>query len=636
MPKIIVTSRYLKSGSKKNLANYVRYVATREGSVAVKNIDENAPATKNQQELISSLLNDFPDSKELFEYEDYVKKPNFKNGSALISEVIDRNMDRLTNRENYVGYFANRPGSVKFGSHGLFNEKNDPIDLEKVAKEVADHDGNVYTHVVSLRRDDAQAMGYDNLKSWRELVKRQIPNIAKNSKINMVNLKWYAAFHDKKTNPHVHIIVYSNNEREGFLTNHGIEKIRSEFANDIYADELHHLYEQQTNLRNLLKKESEQLMKSLAEKISKDNNFNPELMNLVSKLHTQLAETKGKKVYGYLKSDVKKTVDEIFAKLADNESVKNMYDLWCEMEQQKHDVYSSAKVDFPPLVDNKEFKSVKNMIIQTVLQMNFQVPEIEMEMPEPDMDIPLQIEEEVINETVENSTQNKLYIKWNDSNKEAHKLILNNESTLGDYKKAEKLLLSESNNVLALHDLGKLYSMEKSGLKDDEKSFEFYEKSLQGFIQFEPKAKKIKPYLQYQIGMMYLKGLGIPVDNQKAAEYFEKSAELGNQYAKRLLAFEYISGKNFEQNNKKGISLLTECADGGDAFSCYKLGNLYLKGEIVNQDLNKAEKYLLSAEDNEFRQHGLGILYLQKEKYDIQKAISYFEKSADKNMHASY
>ena len=634
MPKIIVTSRYLKSGSKKNLANYVRYVATREGSVAVKNIDENAPATKNQQELILSLLNDFPDSKELFEYEDYVKKPNLKNGSALISEVIDRNMDRLTNRRNYVGYLANRPGSVKFGSHGLFNEKDEPIDLEKVAKEVADHGGNVWTHVVSLRRDDAQKMGYDNLTAWRELVKRQIPKIAKNSKINMTNLKWYAAFHDKKTNPHVHIIVYSTEEREGFLTNHGIEKIRSGFANDIYSDVLLHLYEQQTDLRNILKKESEQLMKGLAEKISQDNNFDPELLNLVSKLHDQLAESKGKKVYGYLKSDVKKTVDEIFTRLADNESVKKMYDLWCEMEQQKHDVYSSAKVNFPSLVDNKEFKSVKNMIIQTVLQMDFQAPEIEIEMPEPDLDTSLPIDEKEINETVDNSV--KLYVKWSDSYKEAHKLILSKESRPDDYKKAEKLLLSEANNILALYDLGKLYSMEESGLKSDEKSFEFYKKALQGFIQIEPKAKKIKPYLQYQIGMMYFKGLGTPIDNQKAAEYFEKSAELGNQYAKRLLALEYISGKNFEQNIDKGIPLLTECADGGNAFACYKLGNLYLKGKIINQDLDKAEKYLLSAEDNEFTQYALGKLYLQKEKYDIQKAISYFEKSADKNMQASY
>ena len=323
MPKIIVTSRYLKSGSKKNLANYVKYIATREG----------------------------------------------------VAHTV-------AERENYVGYLANRPGAVKFNTHGLFSQTNEPINLEKVAKEIADHGGNVWTHVVSLRRDDAQKMGYDNLKAWRDLVIRQIPSIAKNQKIDLKNLRWYAAFHDKESNPHVHIIVYSQNEREGFLTNHGIEKIRSEFANDIYSDELHHLYEQQTDLRNLLKKESEQLMKQLAEKVSQNKNFDVELIDLVLKLHNQLVESKGKKVYGYLKSDVKKTVDEIFARLADNESVKKMYDLWCEMEQQKHDVYSSAKVGFPSLVDNKEFKSVKNMIVQTVLQMDFQQPEINVEIPE--------------------------------------------------------------------------------------------------------------------------------------------------------------------------------------------------------------------------------------------------------------
>ena len=323
MPKIIVTSRYLKKGSKKNLKNYVKYIATREGAI------------------------------------------------PMVSE-----------RENYVGYLANRPGSVKFNTHGLFSQTNESINLEKVAKEIADHGGNVWTHVVSLRRDDAQKMGYDNLKAWRDLVIRQIPSIAKNQKIDLKNLRWYAAFHDKKTNPHIHIIVYSQNEREGFLTNHGIEKIRSGFANDIYSDELHHLYEQQTDLRNLLKKESEQLMKQLAEKVSQNKNFDVELIDLVLKLHNQLVESKGKKVYGYLKSDVKKTVDEIFARLADNESVKKMYDLWCEMEQQKHDVYSSAKVGFPSLVDNKEFKSVKNMIVQTVLQMDFQQPEINVEIPE--------------------------------------------------------------------------------------------------------------------------------------------------------------------------------------------------------------------------------------------------------------
>ena len=344
MPKIFVTSRYLKCGSKKNLKNYVKYIATREGVVRT-----------------------------------------------------------VSKRENYVGYIANRPGTVKFNSHGLFNEKNEPINLEKIAKEIADHRGNVWTHVVSLRRDDAQKMGYDNLKAWRDLVIRQIPSIAKNQKIDLKNLRWYAAFHDKKNNPHVHIIVYSENEREGFLTNHGIEKIRSGFANDIYSDELHHLYEQQTDLRNLLKKESEQLMKSLAKSISENNIFDAELMNLVAKLHGLLADSKGKKVYGYLKSDVKKTVDEIFMRLASNESVKKMYNLWCEMEQQKHDVYSSAKVQFPKLVDNKEFRSVKNMIVQTVMQMNFSVFEIEIKKSE----LSAKIDDTKADSDVKNSLQNE-------------------------------------------------------------------------------------------------------------------------------------------------------------------------------------------------------------------------------------
>ena len=164
MPKLIVTSRYLKSGSgkKKQLYHYVKYIATREGSVPIPNANETAPATKNQQELISSLLNDFPDSKELFEYADYLENPNQKTASDFISAVIDR----ITNRENYVGYLANRPGAVKFGSHGLFSQSDEPIDLEKVAKEIANHGGNVWTHVVSLRRDNAQAMGYDNLNAW--------------------------------------------------------------------------------------------------------------------------------------------------------------------------------------------------------------------------------------------------------------------------------------------------------------------------------------------------------------------------------------------------------------------------------------------------------------------------------------
>ena len=836
MPKIIVTSRYLKSGSgkKKQLYHYVKYIATREGSVPIPNANETAPATKNQQELISSLLNDFPDSKELFEYADYWENPNQKTASDFISAVIDRNMDRLTNRENYVGYLANRPGAVKFGSHGLFSQSDEPINLEKVAKEVANHGGNVWTHVVSLRRDNAQAMGYDNLKAWRELVKRQIPNIAKNQKIDMANLKWYAAFHDKKTNPHVHIIVYSTNEREGFLTNHGIEKIRSGFANDIYADELHNLYAQQIDLRNQMKKESEQLMKQLANNISKDNNFEVEFITLVSKLHKQLNSSKGKKVYGYLKADVKKTVDEIFIRLAENESIQKMYSLWCEMEQQKHDVYSSARVQFPKLADNKEFKSVKNMIIQTVLDMNSPVVDIEIEEPEltektdDDItDIPPQIDEfenaiyfdnddmaangfscssKISPKEPDDSPKSKYYIKWSNEYKEACRIIYDKSSKPEDFKKAEQLLLSDPKNVLAIHDLGKLYSTDKLGEKNDEKSFSFYREALHALTVIEPNADSMFPYepkykgqvmkpvdmrsyvwyrigkmycyglgtkqdyekafewflksaqegnkfaqyslanlyyygngvekdlsqaflwyqksasqgqpyasyaaaqmyskgeyvaenketaqryykaalsgfleleskdqaddnLFYKIGVMYKNGLGTEADISKAIDYFKRSAEMNNKNglyeygkaliqgnhieadlekglecvekamklknsnAKRFFALEYISGEHFSQDIEKGLFMLTECADKGDSFACFQLGQFYLKGEIVTQDLERAEKYLLLAEDNEFTQYAFGKLYLQEEKYDIQKAVDYFEKSADKNMWSSY
>ena len=838
MPKLIVTSRYLKSGSgkKKQLYHYVKYIATREGSVPIPNANETAPATKSQQELISSLLHDFPDSKELFEYEDYQKNPTIKNGSALISVILDRNMDRLTSRENYVGYLANRPGTVKFGSHGLFSQSDEPINLEKVAKDIANHGGNVWTHVVSLRRDNAQAMGYDNLKAWRELVKRQISNIAKNQKIDMANLKWYAAFHDKKTNPHVHIIVYSTNEREGFLTNHGIEKIRSGFANDIYADELHHLYAQQTDLRNQMKKESEQLMKQLADNISQNDVDNAELIDLVAKLYEQLNSSKGKKVYGYLKADVKKTVDEIFIRLAENESIQKMYSLWCEMEQQKHDVYSSARVQFPKLADNKEFKSVKNMIIQTVLDMNSPVVDIEIEEPEltektdDDItDIPPQIDEfdnaiyfdnddmaangfscssKISPKEPDDSPKSKYYLKWSNAYKEACKLIYNKQSKLEDFQKAEQLLLNESGagNVLAIHDLGKLYSTEKIGAKDEEKSFAYYNEALQGFMEieldsdfmfpYEPKfdgqiikpvnmrsyvwyrigkmhcyglgteqdhaqsfewflksdqegnkfaqyslanlyyygngvekdlsqaflwyrksSEQGQPYapyavaqmydkgeyvsqseetaqryykvalsgfleleskdqaddnLFYKIGVMYKNGLGTEADISKAIDYFKRSAEMNNKNglyeygktliqgkyieadlnkgleciekamklknsnAKRFFALEYISGEYFSQDIEKGLFMLTECADKGDSFACFQLGQFYLKGEIVTQDLERAEKYLLLAEDNEFTQYAFGKLYLQEEKYDIQRAVDYFKRSSDKNMWSSY
>ena len=154
MARIIVTSRYLKSGNKKNLSNYVKYIATRTGAVRNEVNEKTLPVTDNQKQLIDNLLKDFPEGKEMFEYDDYVKDPNQKTASKLIGEIIERNSDRIANRENYVKYLGNRPGAVKLGEHGLFSQEDKPIDLKAVAKEIANHKGTVWTHVVSLRRDN--------------------------------------------------------------------------------------------------------------------------------------------------------------------------------------------------------------------------------------------------------------------------------------------------------------------------------------------------------------------------------------------------------------------------------------------------------------------------------------------------
>ncbi len=849
LSQIIVTSRYLKSGtqkSKNKRRNYTKYIATRE-TVEVRDqniMDRNDNATKNQEQLLNDLLSDFPEAKKYLEYEDYTVNPTVENASELISTIIERNADVIGNRQNFVGYMAMRPGVQKRGSHGLFNEKDEPIILDRVANEIANHKGNVWSHVISLRREDAIRLGYDNSEAWRQLVMRHISDIAKNQKISLCNLKWYAAFHDTTHHPHIHLLVYSENTKEGFLTNEGINKIRSAFANDIFKDDLQSIYQEQTLSRDELKAVSKTEFKSIVRKVQQGGFEKPQLENLIRKLYSQLQNVKGKKVYGYLPPDVKETVNSIFSELAKDNNIRQLYEKWCSLESLKYKSYTQKEKELPPLVDNKVFQPVRNMIIRTVLDMNYPVIDVEIEEPDPTeqfanddfyVDILPKFDESEQSEndnvifsdnddlTAEDFTWNdnnsvtvnvddlpksKYYLKWSSSYQEACKLIYNKESKLEDFQKAEQFLLNESRsgNVLAIQDLGKLYSTDKLGEKDEKKSFSFYEEAFQGFMEIEPDSDFMFPYepkfdgqimkpvnmrsyvwyrtgkmqcyglgteqnyekafqwflksaqednkfaqyslanlcyygtgvekdlpqaflwyqksssqgqpyasyavaqlydkgeyvsknaetaqgyykvallgflklenkdqaddnLYYKLGSMFKNGLGTEADISKAIDYFKRSAEmnnknglyeygkaliqgkhieadlnkgleciekaikLGNTNAKRFLALEFISGGYFPQDIEKGIAMLTECADEGDSFACFKLGQIYLKGEIVPQDLERAEKYLLLAEDNEFTQYAFGKLYLQEEKYDIQKAVDYFEKSADKNMWSSY
>ncbi len=666
MPKIIVTSRYLKSGSKKNLSNYVKYIASREGAVTADNKVISSHATQAQQTLIKQMLNEYPESKSMFEYDDYCKSPTVSNASKLISEIVDRNMDRMTNRKNYVGYLANRPGAVKLGTHGLFNGEDKSIDLEAVAKEVSEHKGNVWTHVVSLRRDNAQQMGYDNLNAWRDLVKRQIPNIAKQTKIDMKNLCWYAAFHDKRTNPHVHIIVYSKDIKEGFLSNKGIEKIRSGFANDIYQDELHNLYSRQTEMRDLLKKESFELMKKFSRDISSTDYFNAALEGNILKLKSALSNHKGKKVYQYLKPEEKKHVDNIFSQLSQNESIQKMYSLWCDMEQQKHDIYSSAKISFPSLEHNQHFKSVKNMIIKTVNEMNRfpidNMPEMNLSNYEekdttgPDNEYGDQVLPDEVDES-DTDTSNyivyssKFTLKWSKNYKAARVLLYNKDSELVNYLEAEQLLLSEPDNVLSIYELGKLYSTDKLGSKDGDKSDKLYSEALTAFLEIEPSAACISPfesknintktvdlrsYVWHRIGKMYCHGLGDKKNDTEALKWFEKSAVAGNKYAEFSLGSMFYYGNGVKQDYEKALEWYIKSADKGNPYAAYAVAQMYTIGEGADKSSDTAYYYYnqalsgfqkLESEDqaDEVMLYKIGRMYMKGlgTSEDIPKAMHY-------------
>lgn len=807
MSQLIVTSRYLKNGNQKNKTkrrNYTKYIATRETveKRSQKFVDRNTNATKNQEQLINDLINDFPESKRYLEYEDYEREPTIENAGELISTIVERNADVVGNRQNFVGYMAMRPGVEKRGSHGLFNEKDEPIILNQAANEIAEHKGNVWSHVVSLRREDAVRLGFDNSDAWRELVKRHISDIAKAQNIPLCNLKWYAAYHDTTHHPHIHLLVYSTNPKQGFLTTKGIDQIRSAFANDIFHDNLQSIYQEQTISRDELKAVSKTEFESIVRKIHQGGFDDPKLKNLVLKLNSQLQNVRGKKVYGYLPMEIKETVNKIFSELEKDENIRQLYEKWCSLERLKYKTYTQKEAELPELVDNKGFQPVRNMIIRTVLNMKPFDVNTEIEGSEPNDEYfdntpqdmsPLFDESEPLaeTETDESAAAIKYYIKWNDQYKKACKLIYGKDAKLNDFKEAEQLLLSESQrgNVLAVYDLGKLYSTDKLGERNEETSIAKYTRALQGFLQIEPNSKKLKPYVQYRIGKMFCYGLGTEQDYEKAFEWFERSAKQKNKFAqfslanlyyygsgvekdlsqaflwyqrsssqgqpyaaysiaqmyrygeyvtkdndtaqryykqalsgflkienddmanddlfyklgqmfklglgtnsdvtkaieyfrrsaemnnknglfeygkalligehipqdtdsalkilekavklknsnaKRFLALEYISGEHLEQDIEKGIALLTECADSGDVIASYRLGKIYLQGEIMPQNLDKAEKYLLLAEDSEYTQYALAKLHLQEEKYDIQKAVNYFENCADKNHWASY
>lgn len=377
MARLVTKFKYLKPNRKVSAGGYAKYIATREGVEKIDDTKKFAPATAKQKNLIEKIIKDFPDSKDMFEYSDYLEKQNQGSASDFISRVMEDYAYEISGRKAYADYIATRPRAERFGSHGLFTDDGVQVQLSKVTEELDKHKGNIWTAIISIRREDAERLGFNTGTRWRDMLRTQTEALAKNLKIPMENLRWYAAFHNESHHPHVHLIAYSTVENEGYLTQKGVENLRSSFAKDIFQQDLLYIYEKQTEHRDKLRAEARDIVEDLVSKINSEIYISASIQHKLLELADRLSKTKGKKVYGYLKPDVKALVDSIVEELASDDRIKKLYDLWYEQKENTIRTYTDEMPQRIPLVDNKEFKSIKNAIIKEALKLNLTEDEVE-------------------------------------------------------------------------------------------------------------------------------------------------------------------------------------------------------------------------------------------------------------------
>ncbi|MEO2779126.1 MobP3 family relaxase, partial [Flavonifractor plautii] len=370
MSRVRFMSPYLKGGrDAAKLSNRTRYIATRPGVEVLRGEHSEQPATKKQQAYIQRLLRDFHGADELLEYEDYRNAPTQGNANAFIRQVQEDFAEPMSRMENYLDYVSHRPGVQLDGEHGLWCAGGKVRNLSQAVREVAEHTGSVWTPVVAIRREDAERLGYNDADSWRHLVCACAPEIARGYKIPLEHLRWYAAFHRKEDSVHIHMVVFSSDPKEGYLTRQGIQQVKSAFGRRIFRQDLLHIYEQKTEYRDALGRDAERTMAELIAQMETGQLQNENLEQPILELSRRLQNTKGKTVYGYLPPTAKALVDAIVDELAKEERVAAAYDLWNQMREEVCRTYSEQLPERLLLSKQKEFKAVRNMVVREVLQL---------------------------------------------------------------------------------------------------------------------------------------------------------------------------------------------------------------------------------------------------------------------------
>lgn len=568
MPRVIFKCPHIKGGGEKasaHLGNYVKYVSTREGVERVDPGKAVLPATEKQAQLVEQLLRKFPSSRGLFEYKDYKAAPTRGNASEFITRAIEDNYESVAKRENYVDYIASRPRVQRMGAHGLFTADDGPLVLPQVVEEVAHHPGVVWLPIISLR------LGYDNAQNWKELLTRSAPEIAKAMDIPLNQFRWYAAFHDESHHPHIHMVCYSADGKSGFLTKKGIAEVKFMLAKEIFEQDRIAIYQRQTQRRDELTKDAGEVMAQLANEMQAGTLENQRIAQLMLELAQRLQKCSGKKQYGYLPPAVKSLVDEVVTELEKDPRVAAAYDLWY---REREEVLRTYKDDLPerdPLVRQKEFKRIKNIVVEEAVRLgDFVPPDIA-----PQAEVTAEPEDRPADEPADTGEITS-HVRWTPQYRAARQVMQGNEDSPPDFAAAFDLLTEEADagNALAMADLGRMYADGLGREPDPALAREWYAKALAAFLE----AEKAAPdrFTEYRIGKLYAAGLGAEQDYGEAALWLEKSANAGYKYAQYTLAGLYRDGKGVEQDHTAARELYAKASS--FPYAAYELGKLYRDG----------------------------------------------------------
>lgn len=283
----------------------------------------------------------------------YAKYIGTREGVALIDD----------SHKTYADYIATRPRAERIGGHGLFTDEGKEVNLEEVSRELNAFGGTMWTAIVSIKREDAEKLGFDIGARWRNILRANRDELAKQFKIKPSTFQWYGAFHDESYHPHVHLIIYDK-ENKGYLTKDGVENIKSMFAHAIFQDEMFALEQEKSDKRDAIRARGKDEIEEVIARINDGTNENVILQAMLLDLARRLRAHKGKKYYTYLKKDDKRLVDSIVDEIAKIPAVDELYKLWYEKQEALSRIY---KTDMPPripLSSNPVFKPIRNYVIK--------------------------------------------------------------------------------------------------------------------------------------------------------------------------------------------------------------------------------------------------------------------------------